>query len=200
MRVQPALGYIFVGLIGLVVGYFAGREHLKYELLNTFQSAVQDIQKGFASGVGGNLTAQRSEKTAGIPPSQAAKPKHDPEPVEISLATKGFKASNPSANDYEDAITLVLSIKNVTDRDIRAFDGVLDFTDLLDNEIMGISLAVNDPIKAGAMLTWKGGIKYNQFIDQHQRLRATQQDNIKVRFSTKKVLFSDGHIEEYGEH
>jgi hypothetical protein len=199
MRAHPALGYVFVGLIGLVVGYFVGREHLKYEVLNTFQSAVQDIQKGLAPGLGGYLAAQRSEKTAAIPPSQAAKPKHDPEPVEISLATKGFKASNPSAGDFEDDITLVLSINNVSDRDIRAFDGILDFTDLLDNEIMKISLAVNDPIKAGAILTWKGGIKYNQFIEQHQRLRAAQQDNIRVRFSTKKVLFSDGHTEEYGE-
>jgi hypothetical protein len=199
MRVHPALGYVLVGLIGLVVGYFAGREHLKYEVLNTFQSAVQDIQKGFAHSFGSNLPAQRSEKTAAIPPSQASKPKHDPEPVEISLATKGFKARNPSANDYDDDITLVLSMKNVSDRDIRAFDGILDFTDLLDNEIMGISLAVNDTIKAGAILTWKGGIKYNQFIDQHQRLRTAQQENIRVRFSTKKVLFSDGNTKEYGE-
>jgi hypothetical protein len=199
MRVHPALGYVLIGLIGLVVGYFAGREHLKYEVLNTFQSAVQDIQKGLVPGLGGNLTAQRSEKTAAIPPSQTAKPTHDPEPVEISLATKGFKTSNPSAGDYENDITLVLSINNVSDRDIRAFDGTLDFTDLLDNEIMGISLTVNGPIKAGAVLTWKGVIKYNQFVDQHQRLRAAQQDNIGVRFSTKKVLFSDGHTKEYGE-
>jgi hypothetical protein len=28
---RKAVGYVGVGLIGLVIGYFAGREHLKYE-------------------------------------------------------------------------------------------------------------------------------------------------------------------------
>jgi hypothetical protein len=78
-----------------------------------------------------------------LPPASKVE---EPVPLEIVLITKGFKASNPIAHDYKDDITFTLSIRNVGSKDIRAFDGTLNFTDLLDNLIMLLSLAINDPV------------------------------------------------------
>jgi uncharacterized repeat protein (TIGR01451 family) len=177
----------------LIIGYFAGREHLKYEMRSAIQSATAEIQRGFASNFGSNPSASGSEKRK--PPS-ASKPK-EPEPLEIALLTKGFKPSNPTARDYEDEITFTLSVRNTGSEDIRAFDGTLNFTDLLDNQIMSLSLAINDPVGSAAMLTWKGALKYNQFIEQHQHLRNAQQGNIKISFIPKRILFADGRTKEY---
>jgi hypothetical protein len=193
---RRAVGYILAGLIGVLIGYFAGREHLKYEMRSALQSAAGEIQKGFASSFGSNLSAPGSEKPK--PPS-TSKPK-EPGLLEIALITKGFKASDPMAHDYEDDITFTLSVKSLGNKDIRAFDGTLYFTDLLDNLIMSSSLAINDPVGSAATLMWKGAIRYNQFIDRHQRLRNAEQANTKISFDPTKILFQDGTTKEYREH
>ena len=120
-----------------------------------------------------------------------------PPPLQIALVSKGFKASNIQAGDFEDDITIQVAITNVLDKDIRAFDGVVTFTDLLDNEILSSKIAINEPLKAGSVLSWKGAIKYNKFMDAHQHLRNEEQKNLKVRFATRKILFADGSAKEY---
>jgi len=192
---RTVVGYLAAGLIGLVIGYLAGREHLKYEMRSALQSAAGNIQKVFASGFGGNLSPAAADKPK---PPPVSKPK-ELQSLEIALITKGFKTHNPMANDYEDDITFTLSVKNLTNKDIRAFDGILNFTDLLDNVIMPLHLAINDSVGSGAVLMWNGAVKYNQFMDQHQRLRNAEQANMKTNFVPRKILFADGSTKEYGE-
>lgn len=186
---QQIASYVLVGLIGAAVGYFAGREHVKYELRTAVQSAVQASFPVAAE----KPSAVESGKQA---PPPAPKPTQ-PAPLALTLTSKGFKSANPRNNDYEDDITLVLLVKNLTEKDIRAFDGALIFTDLLDNEIMRIHLAINEPIQADSSVVWEGGIQYNQFFESHKRLRAEAQQNIKTVFMPKKVLFSDGSVNNY---
>jgi hypothetical protein len=188
-------GYVLAGLAGLIVGYFAGREHLKFEMRGAVQSAAQEFQKGIASAFSGGPSTAESKKPE---PPAASKPR-EPPLLELTLTKKGFKAKNIRENDYEDDITFELSIKNLTDKDIRAFDGMLTFTDLLDNKIMASKLAINDPIHTGSTLIWKGRIEYNQFMEPHQRLRNEADNNLKIVFDTRKILFLDGTIKEFND-
>ena len=119
------------------------------------------------------------------------------ETIEVRLISKGFQAANVRAHEYRDLIVLELFIANQLANDIRAFDGVLRFTDLLDNEIISIKLTINDPLKAKASMEWKGSIDYNQFVDGDRKLRSEQSANIKVSFSPRKILFADGSIKEF---
>jgi hypothetical protein len=206
MRFRLALGYLGVGLLGLIIGFFVGREYLKYELRIAFSSAVGDFKKDLtALGSGGTpspttttrpLTAKPAE-TKLAPPSSMPASKESP--VEITLIKKGFKPSNLEAQDFEDDITLSLAVKNLSGRNIRAFDGIVHFTDLLGNEIMPMKLAINEPIAAGSSLNWDGGIRYNQFSEADQRLRAAESQNMKLNFVVTKVLFADGTTKDYGE-
>jgi hypothetical protein len=50
---RKTLGYIAAGLVGLVISYFGGREHLKYEMQSALQSTVGEMQKKFSSNFGG---------------------------------------------------------------------------------------------------------------------------------------------------
>ncbi|MCK1328630.1 DUF2939 domain-containing protein [Bradyrhizobium sp. CW9] len=119
-----------------------------------------------------------------------------PSPFKVSLTRKGFKNSDPTNRDYEDDITFSVAIENTGQRNIRAFDGTLTFTDLLDNEIHSSVLAINEPVGGGATLVWNGRLKYNQFIDAHQRLRSASFENLKIKFIPRKLLFADGSMEQ----
>jgi DUF2939 family protein/uncharacterized protein DUF4339 len=125
-------------------------------------------------------------------PSVAPPAPVEPARLKINLMSKTFKPANPSASDYQAELRFSISIANQDAKDIRAFDGVLTFTDLLGNNIFSSKIAINDPIGAGRSIVWNGGVKYNQFMDDHQRLRNESQDNLKIKFVSRKILYSDG--------
>jgi hypothetical protein len=187
---------IFAAAAELAIGFLAGREEMKYEITSAFRDLGKAVMQNFGKAVPSVLPPPSL-----VTPSSTERPPAPrvPEPpsIGIKLLKKGFKPSDLAAHDFEDDITLNLELADLTNQDIRAFDGTVIFTDLLDNEIMSIRLAVNDPIKAGATINWQGGIRYNQFIDRHQRLRDAEEQNMKVKFETKKILFADGTTKEF---
>ncbi len=108
------------------------------------------------------------------------------------MQSKRFKQADVRNNDYEAAIVFELSIVNRSGKQVRAFDGVLTFTDLLDNEVISSKLAINDVINSGSTYNWTGQLKYNQFMDDHNRFKNEQLANLKTRFAVRKILFADG--------
>jgi len=182
-------------MIGLIIGYFAGREHLKYEMASALQTAVGQVRQGL-SGAADRPPLPHAPVSNPAPPPAPAYVAELPV-LEVALISKGFKPSNTSLRDYEDDITLNVSFKNLSDKDIRAFDGSITFTDLLDNRILTSGVAINQVIKAGDTLKWAGAIKYNQFMEDHQRLRNEGQENLKIVFVAKKVLFADGTVKTF---
>lgn len=167
---------------GLVIGYFAGREHMKYEI----RSAFQDSFKGLAGIFSGKPNAPKTD-------DRPAQPVNQPSPITVSLISKGFVKGGYG----DDKITLNLLFVNSTGADVRAFDGVVEFTDLLGNEILSSKIAVNDPVAVGATLSWQGTINFNQFIQRHKDFANADQQNIKTKFILSKVLLSDGTIKNY---
>jgi ribosomal protein L37AE/L43A len=190
----PKKKVIVIAVACLVVGYFAGREHLKYEVRSAIGSAFSGFSSAFNSGPGA-ASAEPDKKAKSsfldnpFVPSKA--------PVTATLLSKGFEPSNPSARQYDDFITFKLNFKNTEARDIRAFEGVVQFMDLLDNELLSANVAINDPIQGLAQMDWPGQIDYNQFRDSHKRLRSAEFGNIKLKFNLRKVLYTDGTVEEF---
>ena len=184
---------LLVGFICLVVGYFAGREHIKYELKQTITTAAEEMQRNLSTVFGGNSNASDDS-----PVEKKYKPeKKRQAPFSVSLIKKGFMESNYQAGIPSDAVTFTVAFTNKTGRNIRAFDGYLTFTDLLDNKILGASLAINDPVSSDSVMQWSGQLNFNQFIDRHQRLKSAEYENVKIAFEIKKILFDDGSVEEY---
>ncbi len=156
------------------------------------QIASVPVKTDNSSPLGTAVSAGANDASAPSPSDRK-----EPTPLLVTLITKGFKKSNIEAGDFEDGITFELSIKNATEKNIRAFDGTLRFTDLLDNDIMASKLAINESVLAGSTLSWIGVIKYNQFIDSHRRLRSEGQNNLKIKFQPRKILFADGSSKDY---
>ncbi|WP_339521730.1 hypothetical protein [Pseudomonas sp. EA_35y_Pfl2_R111] len=177
---NPHMKVVGALVFGLVVGYFVGREHVKYEI----QSALQNSFKGLAGAFSGARVAE---------PVKLAQKAKAPSVVSAAFIRKDY-----SEGEYgQGTIDIVLDFKNDSQEDIRAFDGVLHFTDLLGNAIIDSNVAVNETVQAGKILSWKGAIKYNKFIDRHKNFRFAEDGNIKLSFDLKKVLYADGRLQEY---
>ena len=140
----------------LVVGYFIGREHIKYEM----RSAFQGMQTGLASVLGGGTQ----------PPAEEVKTPAEEQPIIANLVKKGFSPKDIHNGKFEEEITIVVSFDNKAGKAIRAFDGVLEFTDLLGNRIIGSRIEINEQIAQGSSLSWDGALEYNQFTVSYTHL------------------------------
>ena len=149
------------------------------------RSALENAAAGIKSAFSGSVDK---------PTEQPRKPKvTKPFPVKATLLRKGVRSLDYGRSE----ITFATNFSNATGKDIRAFDGVLTFTDLLGNEILSAGLAVNDVLPAGGSLEWEGKLDYNQFISSHERLRNAETENTKVTFPLKKILFADGTVQDF---
>lgn len=186
-RKFKASSLIGAAIISLTIGYFAGREHVKYEI----RTAIQDSLIGLGRSLSGEASQASNVRVA------------DPQRIEVpsivtaTLLEKGFRESDVRQNQYSDLLTFSIRFENAENKPIRAFDGVIDFFDLLNNKILSVSIAINDPLDSGDNMTWRGHIEYNQFIDGHRRLRGMEIQNLKTAFNLRKVLYQDGTIKEF---
>ncbi len=124
----------------------------------------------------------------------------EPSPIDLTLISKKFREANFRARPAVDsAIEFQLAIVNRDKQALQAFDGVLTFTDLLDNELLSTKLAINQPLPMsdGPYVLWSGELEYNQFMESHKRLRSAELQNIKIKFLPRKLLYADGSTKEF---
>lgn len=176
-------------LVSLVLGYYAGREHVKYEL----RSVIADAFSGFGSALSGD-----NNQVLNMRSSEPEKP---PVPMPIvvtaTLFEKGFQESDFERKQYSDLLTFGVRFENLEEKEIRAFDGVLTVYDLLENKIISINMAINDSLASKGHMSWRGHIDYNQFLNDHIRFRGAEIQNLKTSFVLRKVLYEDGTFKEF---
>jgi hypothetical protein len=79
------------------------------------------------------------------------------------------------------------------DKPARAIKGVLHLQDLFGESKMKLNWSIDKQLEPGAIITEKGtGFKFNQFMSEHQWVRATDVDNMTVRFTVQSILYIDG--------
>lgn len=144
---------------------------------------------------GGNMSASAEPQSREEPNASTPKP-GEPPAFKVALRKKAFREANYMAG-VQDAVTFAVAFQNLSGKDIRAFDGVLGFIDLLDNDIVSARLAINDAVAVNAILEWEGELHYNQFMDSHRHLKNEDFANLKIYFKTRKILFADGTIKEF---
>lgn len=111
------------------------------------------------------------------------------EAITLTVYDKGFFEGR-----FEDQITIKFAYENTSDKEIRAFTGVIRFLDLFGREIFKSNITIDDPVEVGSKGTWSGGIDYNQFKDTHQKLRNTDLEDMRVEWLPATILFSDGTV------
>ncbi|MEN6627515.1 MAG: hypothetical protein ABFD69_14925 [Candidatus Sumerlaeia bacterium] len=195
-----AVHYVLVALIALVLGYVAGRAHVKYEMRPSPGSeAVQSQSEPVANGGGLNyqlvetVPPKSDDPQAKLPPPSAS----GPAAFKVALIRKGFHEHDLQKNELQDVITFSLSFENIEGKDVRAFEGVVTFCDLLDNHILSCSVAVTRPVAAGNSIEWNGQLNYIQFLDSHKKLKNESKANLRVIFTPIKIIFADGSTRQF---
>lgn len=125
-----------------------------------------------------------------------ASPKPDlsvPPPLGVALLEK------QAAQGAEDGDRLILSVgfENLAGKPIRAFEGVLRFTDQQNNSIFSSKISVSALISDGATLQWEQHVDAKKLDNKGKRLIGEDKDNLKAVFLVKKIFFVDGSVQKY---
>lgn len=180
-------------VVGLVAGYFAGREHIKYELRSAMAQAF--------GGLRGDSQDPAKASAARQEAAPAAAPTEKPRPqlVTVALKSKNFQARDFDKNILRDQILVELELSNQTDKPIKAFMGQLQFLDQFDRPIQRVNLTYEHGLAARETKPWKGGIDFNQFSSEDQRLATVDEKDLQVQLQIGQVIYADGAREKFGE-
>jgi len=175
-------GAIFLAIF--IAGYFAGREHIKYEMRQALVSAFPGLDY-----------SPRTSAPA-LPPA----PTKPAQFITATLISKRWRPSDYTATpSISDAVEFAVTFRNSSDRALRAFDGVLRFEDLLGNEVISAKVEINDPVPARGELKWDGELDFNQFKPEHTKLRNADLQSLRTVLFPRKVLYADGQIDNFAE-
>lgn len=109
--------------------------------------------------------------------------------VSVELLQKGFTELS-----YRDYITLKFLILNTSDKNIRAVKGSVVFKDLFGEQIKEVGFTYDDPIPANKQVTYNASLKHNKFIDEDQRLKDKDLDDLKLEWIPESIILEDGTI------
>ncbi len=112
--------------------------------------------------------------------------------INLTVFSKSFLESDFHEGRYEDLIVIACVYENTAGKDVRAFTGAVKFADLFGKEIFTSNLTIQDAVKAGEKATWRGTIRYNQFIESHQALRNAELKDMQITWLPRQILFADG--------
>lgn len=90
-----------------------------------------------------------------------------------------------------DAFKLKLNFVNNTGKDISGFKGSVDFFDIFNARITSIDIEVEENIGSGKFHEWDGTVKLNN-SSYSDNLYYTEDEKIRVEFSTEVIIFADG--------
>ncbi|MCX7900119.1 MAG: hypothetical protein N2444_08580, partial [Methylocystis sp.] len=109
-----------------------------------------------------------------------------------SLLDKGIPTSEDSR------IRLSVNFENRTGKPIRAFEGVLKFTDDQDHSLFSSRISVSALIANGGKLQWDERVDPEKLDAKGRKLVDADKENLKAVFAAKKVFFVDGSVQRFG--
>ncbi|MGI9271756.1 MAG: hypothetical protein ACR2QT_08280 [Woeseiaceae bacterium] len=126
---------VFVAvLLSLAIGYFAGREHLKYEMRTALTSAAEEFSAGLTNAFGGTseVDSEKSERKTKTTASET-----DPDTAAyIANGLELYEVSSGLKKTYSGTVPGVnFKIKNVGDRSLDRVEVTVYFKDANGNTI-----------------------------------------------------------------
>ncbi|UCD85877.1 MAG: hypothetical protein JSU92_06685 [Deltaproteobacteria bacterium] len=118
-------------------------------------------------------------------------------PISITLVSKSLLVGNPMEGNVSDQIDFIFDFTSYLQKDIEAFRGVLVLKDPVGQELLEVELIVDDAIKAGRILGWRGSVDYDPSLDTHRRLLTTDKNDLKVELALQEVTYTDGSNEVF---
>jgi len=120
-------------------------------------------------------------------------------PISITLHSKSFTQADPIAGNVNGRIDFIFDITSHLPKDIGAFKGVLVLIDNYDQKLLESDLIVEDTIKSGILLGWRGSISmsYDPSLDTHHKLATIDKKHLRTKIILKEVTYTDGTRETF---
>lgn len=112
--------------------------------------------------------------------------------ADVVLLEKELLGSDYDADRFSDVITMDLEVRNLSESEIAGVKGVTVFKDIFGDEILRVSISIDESIPAGERLTWNGSLDFNEFRDDHRKLANTDAAKLEMAWEPELILFADG--------
>jgi hypothetical protein len=100
---------------------------------------------------------------------------------------------------YSEAYQITVNLKNGFDKGIKLLDVSVRFYDLLNTLIYAVKLGPDLHLPALQVTETTGVYKINQFMMEHQRMKAMNKSDIKATLDVQKIVFDDNTILEFSK-
>ena len=135
--------------------------------------------------------ARRREEEKARQAEEREKERRRREPLLAVLAVS-FLGKEFAAVEGKDYITLSLTYQNRSDKDVRAFKGLLEFSDLFGEPLLQASLSEDHALAAGEVRAVRRSLDYDPSLDAHRRLRDAGPESVRVEWQPQRIMFADG--------
>lgn len=111
--------------------------------------------------------------------------------VSLVLLAKDYEPSDIHASppQFRDYITFKYRYKNETERTITGCKGTVVFSDRFGDVIMRVGSKMEDTLKPGESVEVGRQIEFNQFKNDHVRLRDVELKDLRARLDVETVLY-----------
>ncbi|HEY6330645.1 MAG TPA: hypothetical protein VI756_15010 [Blastocatellia bacterium] len=151
---------------------------------------VEMLVNGRSHGQPGQGPDERTSADAIKPPAATC-------PITVTMNSKRYHQADFRGGDVANRIDFVFVFASSLKKDARAFKGAVLIKDLFGQDIIRVTLTHETGLRAGGSVEWQGGIKYNKFLSNHQRLMTVQQTDLTISFELESVIYTDGTRESF---
>lgn len=178
---------------GLIVAQMKSTEATMNETLALLERRLLTAKYGLTPIAVTNLARTSGQAATGSAATTAEKKEVSPALADTIL-TVNLLSKRRIKQKYDEMIILDMDVTaSGLDKPARAIKGVLKVTDLFGEPRMNINWDFDSPVAPGGVLQERDkGVNYNQFNDRSRWLDSTEQQNMKVIFTVKSILYEDG--------
>jgi len=142
---------------------------------------------------------KRLDAGGGVTGGMAPRISMDESPVTVKLISKSFHEGDLLTGEVGDRIGLELEFTSDLTKPVRAFTGVVMFRDVFDREVLRASLTCGEPMRPRQSIKWVGMLGYQQFDENHRRLRNLGVKELETDFVLERVIYADGSRAVFAE-
>lgn len=94
--------------------------------------------------------------------------------------------------DFSKFVEIEIAIENKSQKDIEGIKAGIIYKDIFDDVIMESSFSYDEGIKVGEVTIYKGSLRINEFMSEHNKLWTTELEKMKVTIIPEVIVFADG--------
>lgn len=113
--------------------------------------------------------------------------------IELIITNKRYQPADPMNNVYQDTISFDCEFRATQlDSLARAAKGMIEFCDLFGEPRCRIGYTLNERLQPGSSVRADGlGFQYNQFMEEHKWMLATELADMTFRFQITQILYEN---------